>query len=176
MMIPGSRIVVLPLATIALCQPAHAVVYLSVQQAQQLMYGARPLVPLPLLLSAAEIGAIERDSGVKVYAGSLRAWKADDGYFFIDAVIGKHDLINYAVALSADGKVRQVEILEYREAYGGEVRNAHWRAQFVGRHHGDPVQIGQDIQNISGATLSCQHVTDGIRRLLSTYAIAIANR
>ena len=91
-------------------------------------------------------------------------------------MIGKHDLIDYAVALSAEGKVRQVEILQYREAYGGEVRNSNWRAQFVGRHHGDPVQIGKDIQNISGATLSCQHLTDGIRRLLSTYAIAIAGR
>ena len=127
-------------------------------------------------LSDADIAAIEKDSGVKVYPGALRAWKADEGYFFVDAVIGKHDLINYAVALKPDGNVRQVEILEYREAYGGEVRNARWRAQFVGRHHGDPVQIGKDIQNISGATLSCQHVTDGIRRLLATYAIAIAKR
>ena len=175
-MIPGSRIVLLPLAAIAVCQPAHARVYLSVEQAQQLMFGARPLAPLPVLLDAADIAAIEHASGVKVYAGLLRAWKADDGYFFVDAVIGKHDLINYAVALTTDGKVRQVEILEYREAYGGEVRNERWRAQFVGRHHGEPVQIGQDIQNISGATLSCQHVTDGIRRLLATYAIAIAGR
>jgi FMN-binding domain len=98
---------------------------------------------------------------------------AGDGYFFVDAVIGKHDLITYAVALTGDGKVRQTEILEYREAYGGEVRNAHWRAQFLGRQHGDPVRIGRDIQNISGATLSCEHLTDGIRRLLATYAIAI---
>jgi hypothetical protein len=175
-MIPGSRIVVVPLAAICVCQPAQAMVYLSIEQAQQLMFGARPLAPLPMALSAAEIAAIEHDSGVKVFAGSLRVWKADDGYFFVDAVIGKHDLIDYAVALTAEGQVRQVEILEYREAYGGEVRNSHWRAQFVGRHHSDPIQIGQDIQNISGATLSCQHLTDGIRRLLSTYAIAIAGR
>jgi hypothetical protein len=175
-MIPESRIVVLPLAAITLCQPAQAMVYLSIEQAQQLMFGSRSLAPLPLTLSAADISAIEHDSGVKVYAGSLRGWKAEDGYFFVDSVIGKHDLINYAVALTADGKVRQIEILEYREAYGGEVRNARWRAQFVGHRHGDPLQIGQDIQNISGATLSCQHVTDGIRRLLSTYALVIANR
>jgi Na+-transporting NADH:ubiquinone oxidoreductase subunit NqrC len=75
-----------------------------------------------------------------------------------------------------DGKVRQTEILEYREAYGGEVRNARWRTQFMGRQHSDPVRIGRDIQNISGATLSCEHVTDGIRRILATYAIAIAGR
>ena len=175
-MIPGARVIVLPVAAAAICQPAYALVYLSVDQAQQLMFAGHTLTPMPLTLSAEQIAAIERDSGVKVYAGSLRAWKADDGYFFVDAVIGKHDLINYAVALTADGKVRRVEILEYREAYGGQVRNERWLAQFVGRHHGDPVQIGQDVQNISGATLSCQHVTDGIRRLLATYAIAIAGR
>ena len=175
-MVPGTRIVVLPLAAICVCQPAHSMVYLSVEQAQQLMFGARPLAPLPIALSAADIAAIEHDSGVKVFEGTLRVWQGDDGYFLVDAVVGKHDLIDYAVALTADGRVRQVEILQYREAYGGEVRNAHWRAQFVGRHHGNPVQIGQDIQNISGATLSCQHLTDGIRRLLATYAIAIAAR
>jgi hypothetical protein len=173
-MIPGSRIAFLPLTAICVCQPAQAMVYLTVEQAQRLMFGAHPLTPLPLVFSATDIAAIEQDSGVKVYAGSLRGWKAENGYFFVDAVVGKHDLIDYAVALTVEGKVRQIEILEYREAYGGEVRNAHWRAQFVGRRPGDPVRIGKDIQSISGATLSCQHLTDGIRRLLSIYAISIA--
>jgi hypothetical protein len=171
-----SRIIILPLAAAAVSLPAYAIAYLTVEQAQQLMFAGHTLTPLPLVLSPEQIAAIERDSGVKVFPGSLRAWKTDDGYFFTDSVIGKHDLINYAVALTTDGKVRQVEILEYREAYGGEVRNAPWRAQFVGRHHGDPVRIGRDIQNISGATLSCTHLTDGIRRLLATYAIAIAGK
>lgn len=169
-----SRILIIPVAAAAIVQPAYAIVYLSVEQAQQLMFAGQTLTPYPLALSAAQVTAIERDSGVKVFPGSVRAWKAADGYFLTDSVIGKHDLINYAVALGADGKIRRLEILEYREAYGGEVRNEHWRAQFVGRRHGDPVSIGHDIQNISGATLSCEHLTDGIRRLLSTYAIAIA--
>jgi hypothetical protein len=171
-----TRIIFLPVASVAICAPAQALVYMSVEQAQQLMFRDQPLTAMPVVLTAADIAAIERDSGVRVFAGSLRAWKGDDGYFFVDAVIGKHDLITYAVALTREGKVRQTEILEYREAYGGEVRNSHWRAQFNGRQHGDPVRIGQDIQNISGATLSCEHVTDGIRRLLATYATVIAGR
>jgi Na+-translocating ferredoxin:NAD+ oxidoreductase RnfG subunit len=166
----------IPLTALVVCTPAQALVYLTVEQAQQLMFQGQTLTAIPLVLSSADISAIERDSGVKIHAGALRSWKADNGYFFVDAVIGKHDLITYAVALTADGKIRQTEILEYREAYGGEVRNAHWRAQFTGRQHGDPVTIGRDIQNISGATLSCEHVTDGIRRLLATYAVAIAGR
>jgi hypothetical protein len=170
----ASRILVLPLAAAALAQPAYAIVYLSVERAQQLMFAGQALTPVPLNLTREQIAAIERDSGVQVFAGSTRVWKADSGYFFTDSVIGKHDLIHYAVALTTDGRIRQVEILEYREAYGGEIRGAPWRAQFANRGHGDPVRIGRDIQNISGATLSCEHVTDGIRRLLATYALAIA--
>ena len=171
-----SRVCLIPVAALMVCAPAQALVYMSVEQAQQLMFPGQALTAMPLILSAEDIAAIQQDSGVKVYLGSLRAWKADSGYFFVDAVIGKHDLITYSVALGLDGKVRQTEILEYREAYGGEVRNARWRAQFTGRQHGDSVRIGRDIQNISGATLSCEHVTDGIRRILATYAIAISGR
>jgi Na+-translocating ferredoxin:NAD+ oxidoreductase RnfG subunit len=169
-----NRMLFLPLAAVVVSAPAQALVYLTVEQAQKLMFGDRELTAVPLALTAAQVAAIEKDSGVKVFAGSLRAWKADDGgYFFVDAVIGKHDLITYAVALTAAGKIRDVEILEYREAYGGEVRNAHWRAQFDGKQHGDALRAGRDVPNISGATLSCEHVTEGIRRLLATYAIAL---
>jgi Na+-transporting NADH:ubiquinone oxidoreductase subunit C len=164
----------LPLVAIAICQPAYATVYLSVEQAQALMFPQQSLTAIVINPSAADIAAIERASGTRYYPGVIRAWKAMDGYMFVDAVIGRHDLIIYAVALTLDGHVRQVEILEYSEAFGGEIRNASWRRQFTGRSHSDPVQIGRDIQNISGATLSCQHVTDGIRRLLSIYAIVIA--
>ena len=58
----------------------------------------------------------------EVQAG--RVWKAQAGervvgYFYYDHVVGKHLLIDYAVAVDADGRVRKVEILNYRESYGG---------------------------------------------------------
>lgn len=171
----SGRLLFLPVAALSVAAPAQAMVYMSPEQAQKLMFGDTALTPVPVLLTPEQTAAIEKDSGVKVFAGGLRAWKAaDGGWFFVDAVIGKHDLITYAVALGADGKVRQLEILEYREAYGGDVRNPRWRAQFTGKQHGDALSIGDGIQNVSGATLSCTHVTDGIRRLLATYAIALA--
>jgi len=174
---PSSRLVFLPVAALSVAAPAQAMVYLSTEDAQKLMVGDTALTPVPVILTQEQSAAIEKDSGVKVFAGSLRAWKAaDGGWFFVDAVIGKHDLITYAVTLDPAGRVRQVEILEYREAYGGDVRNPRWRAQFAGKRHGDALAIGDGIQNVSGATLSCTHVTDGIRRLLATYAIALAGR
>jgi hypothetical protein len=126
-------------------------------------------------LSDAQIQAIERDSGVKVATRELQAWRAaDGGWFILDQVYGKHSPIRYALALAADGSVRQVEILEYLESYGGEVRLPAWRKQFVHKRHGDEIAIDRSIRNISGATLSCEHVTDGIRRVLSTYALVLS--
>ena len=53
------------------------------------------------------------------------------------------------------------------------MRNAQWREQFVGKKAGDQLELDKDVRNISGATLSCQHVTEGIRRNLALYHVAL---
>src|SRR4029077_19733079 len=123
-----------------------------------------------------EVDGTRNPSGVKVADAGLSAWRdSAGGWFLLDQVIGKHEFINYAVALDATGSVRQLEILDYHESYGGEVHLPAWRRQFVGKHYGSPLQLNGDIKNISGATLSCGHVTDGVRRLLAIYALVLAS-
>jgi len=41
----------------------------------------------------------------------------------------------------------------------------------VGKKPGERLRLGKDIQNVSGATLSCRHITDGVTRLLATYEV-----
>jgi Na+-translocating ferredoxin:NAD+ oxidoreductase RnfG subunit len=89
------------------------------------------------------------------------------GRVIVDSVLGKFEQIDYAVAVDAAGKVLAIEILTYREGHGAEVRLPAWRNQFVGKTAADPVKIGSDIANISGATLSCTHITDGVHRLVA---------
>jgi Na+-translocating ferredoxin:NAD+ oxidoreductase RnfG subunit len=115
----------------------------------------------------AAVDAKVRNSEVKF----AKAWSNTTfvGSVWLDHVIGKHELIDYVVAISPEGKVTQVEILEYREHYGGQVRQQEWRAQFQGKTAAAPLKLGRDIYNISGATLSCRHVTEGIKRVLATY-------
>lgn len=49
-----------------------------------------------------------------------RVWKTGSGgAFVLDHVIGKHLYIDYAVSIEG-GRVRRVDILAYRESYGGE--------------------------------------------------------
>ena len=40
----------------------------------------------------------------------------------------------------------------------------------------DPIKLNQDIQNIGGATLSCKHLTDGVKRVAVLYDIALKNQ
>jgi len=59
-----------------------------------------------------------------------------------------------------------LQVIEYLENYGSQVRYLAWRDQFVGKTVQSPLQVDSDIANISGATMSARHLTDGIRRLL----------
>jgi len=49
------------------------------------------------------------------------------------------------------------------------VRKPGWLAQFVGKTSASRLKVGDDIRNISGATLSSAHVTEGVKRILATY-------
>jgi len=140
-------------AVISAASPAYAVKYLSIEEAQKQAFP-------------------QATRFTEVQAG--RVWKAEEaghlaGFFVFDRVVGKHLYIDYAVALSPAGAVQRVEILEYRESYGGEIRSPSWLAQFVGKTSGSALRINGDIRNISGATLSSTHVTEGVKRILATY-------
>ncbi|HEX5091228.1 MAG TPA: FMN-binding protein [Burkholderiales bacterium] len=163
-------------APAVLAAPAHATQYLTVEQAQAALFPAGTrLAPQDIALSEAQIAAIEEDSGQRVRQAKPAAWRSPDGgWFFVDEVVGKHEFITYALALDASGAVRGIEILDYRETYGGEIRRAEWRMQFLGKRRGDAFKLGGNIRNITGATLSCRNVMNGVKRLLSLHALVLA--
>lgn len=156
---------------------AWATTYLSVEQAQQAIFPQAKLEKSGAQLTPEQRKAIEKASGVRVRVARVEAWKvAGGGWFIVDEVFGKHELIKYAVGLEADGSVKQVEVLEYSEHYGGEVRRRDWLAQFARKKAGAALQIDADIKNISGATISCRHLTEGVKRLLATYEIVLSQQ
>ncbi len=167
----------IPAGFIVLVAPARAVTYLSVEQAQQAIFPGAKFTPDFRKLTDAEVARIEKESDTTAYSREVKCWKVDaGGWFIVDEVIGKHEFITYAVGLDAGGAVQGIEIMDYRETHGGEIRQPSWRAQFHGRKHGEALKLEDDIQNISGATLSCKHVTDGVRRLLTFYDLVLKGR
>lgn len=161
-----------PAALICITMPAAAATFLSVEQAQDLYFPSQRMLPMPVTLLPAQIKQLEKYSGTKVREISPKIWRSSSGgWFYIDRVIGKHEFITYALALTPDGAVAGVEILDYRETYGGEVKNPQWRAQFKGKRNGATLKLDSDIVNLSGATLSCRNLTLGVKRLLATHQL-----
>ena len=99
----------------------------------------------------------------------LRVARSDSllGFAAVDNVIGKDQPITFLVAIDPADRLKDVDILAYREPYGGEVAYDAWRRQFRGKSAADSLRVGREIRSISGATISVNAVTLGVKRLLA---------
>ena len=170
------------LGALVAASPIQVVVateYLSIEGAQKALFAqADRFNEVILSLSPAQRDRVAALAGPQPPHRGLRAWRAlhgDEllGFVFVDEVIGKEDFITYAVAVDASGRLSGPEVLAYRESHGGEIRNAAWRRQFAGRGSLDQLRVQTDIKNIAGATLSCQHVTEGVRWIVALWQVAL---
>jgi Na+-translocating ferredoxin:NAD+ oxidoreductase RnfG subunit len=149
---------------------AQAKIYVSAEQAQKILFPNKQLTKTPVIITDDLQERMRVASSIRHPFRGDRIWKAPDGgYLIIDEVVGKHEMITYALGIDHKGSILGIEILEYVESYGYEVADASWRQQFTGKTVKDPVKLNQDIQNIGGATLSCKHLTDGVKRVLTLY-------
>ena len=168
------------LAVAAVPTGAFSAEYMSAEQAAKLMFPDADVFEVRnVTLDAAQLQQLDAQ-GVRGRSANwpVRVAKRAGttlGFVVTDEVVGKVELIGYAVGIGLDGAVKQVEILSYRESHGGEIRLPAWRRQFVGKTPASPIRVGDDIANISGATLSCSHVTEGVRRIVSVVQMATKN-
>jgi len=170
-------LLIIGLAAVSAPIVAHAKIYVSVEQAQKILLPNKPLTKNPIIITDDLQDRMRSASSIRHPFQGDRIWRATDGgWFIVDEVVGKHEMITYAVALSPSGAVTGIEILDYVESYGYEVAEAQWRNQFIGKTAADPIKLNKDIQNIGGATLSCKHLTDGVKRVAVLYDIALKNQ
>jgi hypothetical protein len=162
--------------------PAPVVVaadYLTVDAAQKAVYPeADSFQEVIVAQSQAKLQELLALAGPQPPHGMIRIWSATRGgvllgHVFVDEVIGRQNLITYALGIDPDGALRNLEIMSYRESHGAEVRNPAWRAQFDRQKNLDQVRFRTDIKNISGATLSSEHITEGVRWLMALWQSAL---
>jgi len=152
----------------------QAKIYTSVEQAQKILFPKKQLSKSPIIITDDLQERMRQASSIRHPFQGDRIWKTADGaWLIVDEVVGKHEMITYAVGMSSNGSILGIEILEYVESYGYEVAEEQWRKQFIGKSATDPIKLNQDIQNISGATLSCKHLTDGVKRVTVLFEAAL---
>lgn len=138
--------------------------------------------PLPAQAPPARVQAsLRRVFGTGVHADTLRidttvvlrisSGGALVGFAEVRNVKGKDQPITYLVAVDPAGTLKDVDVLVYREPYGGEVAYEPWRKQFRGKGADAPLVVGKDVRNISGATISTHAVTAGVRQALDELAL-----
>ncbi len=95
------------------------------------------------------------------------------GYLLTTQAKGRFDLFDYSVIYSDILEVISMKILVYRSSHGAGVCSKGWLKQFKG-YSGGTLELGKDIDAISGATFSasslvkdadrCYHLMAGLIR------------
>ena len=158
------------------------VVYMSPSQAlKTIFHSSKDIIVEKKTLSAAQLQSLKKTLGYEVSRKDWSLYIAKtlnkiDGYAFIDNEIGKTEPITFLTALTPKGEVRDVEILVYRESHGSEVHQKPFLKQFEQKKLNDPIRVGQDIKNISGATLSSRAVSKGVKRALALWNLFYASK
>jgi Na+-translocating ferredoxin:NAD+ oxidoreductase RnfG subunit len=88
------------------------------------------------------------------------------GYGIVDDVRGKAQPITYITLITPEGKISDIEVVVYREPYGGEIGYETFRKQFRGKQASSKLRVGEDIQNMAGATISSKAITRGAKKIV----------
>ncbi|MCB9336073.1 MAG: FMN-binding protein [Flavobacteriales bacterium] len=84
-------------------------------------------------------------------------------YMVISNANSKADFFDYMIIFKPDLTIMTIQVLIYREDYGGEIGSKRWLKQFYGKSDSSEMKFGYDIQNISGATISANSITKGVQ-------------
>jgi len=112
----------------------------------------------------------------RFYRDELYYWTISNNdttiaYALMDNVLGKSMPITFLVILNNGGSILATEIIKYREAYGGEVGNKNWLAQFTHFSDTSDFKLGKNIDGISGATISVNSLSKGIQKIATLFPL-----
>tara|TARA_R110002050_G_scaffold97893_3_gene203437 strand:- start:29605 stop:30150 length:546 start_codon:yes stop_codon:yes gene_type:complete len=85
------------------------------------------------------------------------------GFAVLAQARSKFEYFDYIVYYDSNKRIKAVRVLLYREDYGGEIASKRWLNQFDGKDVNSPLKIDEDIQGISGATISYRAITKGVK-------------
>ncbi|MEZ5988684.1 MAG: FAD:protein FMN transferase [Planctomycetota bacterium] len=179
----GARPVLLALAFPGLCplvpglSPAGEV-YMTRQRALARAFPtATRFLEHRHVLSDRDRKRLEDALGRKLPERGYLCWLALDadgevlGFSVLTAEVGRTEPFFLLVSLTPEGLVHHVDVLEYREPRGMEVRGRGWLARFDGISRKDAARRIPRVPVIPGATLSCHAVGRAVDKTLELHAL-----
>lgn len=172
------RLIVASLLAAIVASGAEATVFYTQKQALALAFpDADRVEKETYVLTAEQVETIQKRARSRLDTRLVTihtAWRGNEllGYAHIDVHTVRTKSEGFMVVLDPDGQVRSVRVLAFYEPLD-YLPSERWYDGFAGRNADDSLRIGRDVDAVSGATLSAQAATDGVRRMLAYYAILL---
>ena len=88
------------------------------------------------------------------------------GFAYLGQAPSMKNIFDYLVILDPDLSVKKAKVLIYREDYGRQIGSQRWLKQFIGLSADDQPKYGENIDAISGATISAKSMTIAVNEVL----------
>lgn len=164
------------LILLAAAGPAQARVLLQKEQALRLAFRPEARVErrtaylTPEQVKAAETaGRVKVDSLVWTYYIG-RSSAGIEGYAYFETHVVRTMPETFMAVIEPSGSLKFVELLAFLEPEDYMPR-PRWLAQFMGKGLGPETYLRRGIRNITGASMTSQAVTDGIRKVLAVHSV-----
>jgi hypothetical protein len=176
------------LLLVALARPVGAVVLLNHDAALKTMFpNADKVVTEAVALTADQIAAVKGRCGdkwtlyqsgakteevaendtVPFYFGTKDGKKT--GVALMEMQPGKWGPVHYIVALDLAGKVTNLAVMSYIEQRGRPISTKRFLGQFIGKTSESPIQVGKDVDAVSGATISSRASAFAVKKVIALY-------
>lgn len=132
---------------------AQGEVYLTPEKFLSDSFAAGAPTPKILWLTGDLAKQAEAVLGHKPAALRMRYWAVGTRSAWILDEIGKTEAITAGIVIE-NQKIVRVQVLEYRESRGSEVRHPFFTDQFIGLSLQDNDRLSEPVDGVSGATLS----------------------
>ena len=161
--------------------PCHAKIFMTQDEALHKAFLAPSKIERKTLyLSDEQVVQIQALSQTKVdshiytyYVGQSSSGVS--GYAFFDTQIVRTMPATYMVVITAAGDVSHVDILAFHEP-DDYLPRAAWLKLYEGKKLDDRIRLRRGIPNVTGASLTCQAINEGVRRLLAVYDVAVEQK
>ncbi len=166
-----ARFALIPAAVLALSQPAPSLALQnqSLEEGQQKLYPGEKLTPADFKLTPEQFRRLKADYKVPAMRPAFKAWRTENGdWLFLDQVFGLNDVVTYLVAIDQQGKVLGLELLTCAEGFCDNILTPEWRATLAKQTYGK-WSVREAAPIISGATYSCIHVIEGVKKMLAIH-------
>ena len=120
-----------------------------------------------LMVSEVNLAGFSTSSGQMLREGDLLFKITEEnenrGYVLSTEAKGRYDYFDYSIYYSEDLIVKGLIVTVYRSTHGAAICQKKWLSQFHG-YDGEELNLGKEIDAISGATFSAESVVQDIQR------------